>query len=103
MSFNSIAKATAVALTLCVAIPATATLAQAKVCKSYTVKASGAKKLTNLSARVSARWAWHKKVQHKLGLIWSTYALAKNKGYNCHRVGVKWRCEAYGRPCRPGN
>jgi hypothetical protein len=100
---STLPKAAAMALALCAAAPLTATMAEAKVCKSYSVGKSGAKKLTNLSARLSARWAWHLQVKGNQGFVWSTYALANAKGYDCHRVGIKWRCEAYGRPCRLGN
>ncbi len=102
MSLNLLPKAAATALALCLVAPMTANVAQAKVCKSYSVKKSGGKKLTNISARLSARWAWHKNVKSNQGFVWSTYALAKSKGYDCHRVGIKWRCTAYGDPCRLG-
>lgn len=103
MSLNIYSKSAIAALVLCAAVPLTTTLASAKVCKSYSISASGDKKVLNLSARVSARWAWHQKVKGQLGFVWSTYMMAKNKGFNCKRVGVKWRCTAYGRPCRAGN
>lgn len=81
-------------------LPATATIASAKSCKNYTITKSGGKKWTNISARLSARFTWHKYVKKHKGFVWSTYALAASKGYNCKRSGAKWRCKAYGRPCR---
>lgn len=99
----SLPKSAAVALALCVAVPLAAATAEAKVCKNYSVSKAGAKKLTNLSARLSARWAWHQHVQGNQGFVWSSYALASSKGFDCHRSGIKWRCEAYGKPCRLGN
>jgi hypothetical protein len=103
MTFPFSTKTAAVALALCVALPVTTTVANAKVCKSYSVSKSGGKKWTNVSARVSARLAWSNKVRQDLGLVWAAYFMASNKGYNCHRVKAKWRCTAYGRPCRAGN
>lgn len=103
MTLNLSSKAAAVALALVVTVPLTATVAQAKVCKSYNVSKSGGKKWTNFSARVSARLAWSKWVRQNKGFVWSVYAMAKNKSYSCSRKGVKWRCTAHGRPCRAGN
>lgn len=103
MSLKRVLKPAAVALALCAVAPLTASLAEAKVCKSYSINKSGGKKLTNISARLSARWAWHKHVKGNQGFVYSTYALARSKGYDCRRTGIKWRCTAYGRPCRLGN
>ena len=83
------------------AMPAMSTIASAKTCKNFYVSVSGAKKWTNLSARVSARTKWRRYVRQHYGAVWSVYALAVNKSYSCHRVGAKWRCKAIARPCRP--
>jgi hypothetical protein len=103
MPFRFSKKTAAIALALCVALPASATVASAKVCKPNSVSKSGGKKWTNISARVSARLAWSNKVRKDRGLAWAAYFMASNKGYNCRRVKAKWRCTAYGRPCRAGN
>ena len=103
MSYHLTKNIAALALALCVVVPASATLASAKVCKPYSASKSGGKKWTNISARISARLDWSKHVRQSNGFVWSMYMMAKNKGFNCHRVGLKWRCTAYGRPCRAGN
>lgn len=81
-------------------VPATVSTASARTCKGYMVLKTGSKKWTNQNARLSARWAWHKRVRNNVGWRWSSYALAKNKGFICYRSGAKWRCTAYGRPCK---
>ncbi len=103
MYSKALSKSAIAALAALALIPATAGIANAKVCKNYSISKSGDKKWTNLSARVSARWHWHRHVKANKGFVWSTYMMASSKGYDCHRVRAKWRCAAYGRPCRAGN
>ncbi len=100
MNMRHITKVVAIVVATGFIVPVTVTTASAKSCKGYSIGKSGSKKWTNLSARLSARWAWHKYVRNHVGWKWSTYAFARNKGYDCHRTGVKWRCTAYGRPCK---
>jgi len=100
---NLATKSALVALALAATLPLTATMADAKVCKSFSVAKSGGKKWTNISARVSARTEWRRHVRKTYGWKWSVYAMARSKSYSCRRVGLKWRCTAHGRPCRGGN
>jgi hypothetical protein len=99
MSKHTLRTAMAVAA-IALAFPIMAGPAAAKTCKSFSVAAQGEKKLTNLGARISARWHWHLKVKNTYGFAWSTYALAANKYYQCSKSGLKWRCTAHGRPCK---
>ncbi len=85
---------------LVAAMPMLTVPAAAKTCKPYSVSAGGEKKLTNLGARVSARWHWHRKVLKSQGFVWSTYVMASNKYYQCSRSGLKWKCSANARPCK---
>lgn len=96
----SISKLSCAALALAM-LPIVAQPAAALQCKNSKISISGDKKWTNLSARVSARWKWHRHVKSKYGLVWSTWVRAKNKSYSCHRVRAKWRCTGVARPCRP--
>ena len=100
MSYAWTMKSAAIAMALAATVPMTTSIAHAKTCKSYSVSKSGGKKWTNLSARLSSRTEWRRHVRGKISWTWSVYAMAKNKGYNCKRKGLKWRCTAYGRPCK---
>lgn len=86
--------------TLVAVMPMLAAPAAAKTCKPYSVSANGEKKYTNLTARISARWHWHRKVLKNQGFVWSTYALASSKYYQCSRSGLKWKCSANAKPCK---
>jgi hypothetical protein len=97
---SRILKASFAFAALVAAMPMLAAPAAAKTCKPYSVSATGEKKLTNLAARVSARWHWHRKVLNSEGFVWSTYLMAANKSYQCSRAGVKWKCTARARPCK---
>ena len=97
---KSVLKTSMAVAALVAAVPMMAAPAAAKTCKPYSVSANGEKKVTNLGARVSARWHWHRKVLSATGFVWSTYALASNKFYQCHRTGLKWRCAANAKPCK---
>lgn len=97
---KSILKASMAIAALAVAGPMMVAPAAAKTCKPYSVAANGEKKVTNLGARISARWHWHRKVLNSTGFVWSTYALASNKYYQCSRSGLKWKCSANARPCK---
>jgi hypothetical protein len=99
MRFNILRTSMAVAAFAAI-MPMLAAPAAAKTCKPYSVSAAGEKKLTNLGARVSARWHWHRKVLKSTGFVWSTYVLASNKYYQCSRSGLKWKCSANARPCK---
>lgn len=76
------------------------TPAQAKACKQKAVSGLGNTKLTQISARASARLAWKSKVRARYGSRWDTWMRASGKRYVCTKAGVYDRCRAIAVPCR---
>lgn len=74
--------------------------AEAKSCKTKAVSGLGNTKLTQFSARASARLAWKAKVRARYGSKWDTWMRSENKRYVCTKAGVHDRCRAIAVPCR---
>lgn len=74
--------------------------AQAKYCYPKRYVAFGSKKLTWFGARISARYAWKRKVRRRLGYSYSKWFRARYRRLGCTTVGGRKWCRAIAVPCR---
>jgi hypothetical protein len=63
------------------------------------VRATGSAALTSFVAQIKAHKAWKREVRAIYGSGF-TWASARERGLECHRVGIAKRCTAWARPCR---
>jgi hypothetical protein len=63
------------------------------------VRATGSAAITSFVAQIKAHKAWKREVHAVYGGGF-TWASARERGIECHRIGVAKRCTAWARPCR---
>ncbi len=63
------------------------------------VRATGSAAITSFVAQIKAHKAWKREVHAVYGEGF-TWASARERGVECHRIGVAKRCTAWARPCR---
>jgi hypothetical protein len=76
--------------------------AEARVCATSSVSATGPAAYFKFSASNQARTAWSRKVTRnaKLGQAYSRWSLAKDAQVTCRNIADRFRCVAVADPCR---
>lgn len=77
--------------------------AEAAVCKSSEVSGLGKWSATMTGARISARYAWKRKVHDLYGSRYDTWWRSEDKSYGCWSDNGRSRCRVKARPCRAGS
>ena len=76
--------------------------AEARVCATSSVSATGPTAYFKYSASNQARSTWSRKVTRnaKLGQAYSRWQLAKDAQVTCRMIADRYRCVAVADPCR---